>query len=88
VSTQSVTVGSIGQCMLGTGPEVHIYGGSPPYTLSNSLPQGMKLDKTVVQHSGESFVITFTNSICMTNMPITIEDRMGRVTQVMVSNGA
>ena len=47
----------------------------------------MQLDKTRLQNSGEGFTITFINGVCMTNMPITIEDDMGRLGYVMVTNG-
>jgi hypothetical protein len=87
VSTADVKVGTSGNCVVGTGPEVHVFGGTPPYRLSNSVPQGMSLNKSVVQNSGDSFVITFINGVCMTTMPITIEDQMGRITKVLVSNG-
>lgn len=87
VSLADVRAGSVNSCITGTGPEVHIYGGTPPYALANSVPQGMLLSKTWVQSSGDSFVISFINGVCMTNMPITIEDRMGRLAQVRVSNG-
>lgn len=87
LSATSINVGSPGFCITGTGPEVHVYGGTPPYSLANSVPLGMQLNKSQVQNSGESFVITFTNGVCMENMPITVEDRMGRIAQVRVSNG-
>jgi hypothetical protein len=87
LSVSSVKVGSPGNCVTGAGPEVHVYGGTPPYTLSNSVPQGILLNKTVVQNSGESFSVGFINGVCLDKMPITIEDKMGRVAQVQVSNG-
>jgi len=87
VSATSVTVGDKGNCVAMKGPEIHVYGGTPPYKLANSVPQGMVLSKTVVQNSGDSFVITFTG-VCMTTMPITVEDQMGLMARVDVSNGA
>lgn len=87
LSTTSVQVGGPGHCMVGRGPTVHVYGGTPPYQLTNSVPQGMVLDRAVVQDSGDGFVITFINGVCMRDMPITAEDRMGRLGQVRVSNG-
>jgi hypothetical protein len=87
VSPSAVTVGSADSCAVGEGPVVHVYGGQPPYELANSVPNGMQLDKTRLQNSGEGFTITFINGVCMTNMPITIEDDMGRLGYVMVTNG-
>ncbi len=86
LSATSVTVGVTGICAAGVGPQIHIYGGTPPYKLANSVPQGMTLNKTVVQNSGDSFVITFTG-VCMDSMPITVEDQMGLLARVSVSNG-
>jgi hypothetical protein len=85
-STTSIKAGSAGACALGVGPEIHLHGGQPPYRLSNSLPRGMQLNKDWVQNSGDSFVITFVNQVAFENMPITIEDRMGRLATVSVSN--
>lgn len=87
VSTPEVVVGTTGQCVSGTGPTVHIYGGTPPYRLANSVPNAIRLDKSVVQNSGDSFVLTFINGICLTSMPITIEDQDGRLAKVLVTNG-
>jgi hypothetical protein len=87
ISPTAVTVGSEDNCAVGEGPVVHVYGGQPPYQLANSVPNGMQLDKTVLRYSGEGFTITFINGVCMTNMPITIEDDMGRLGYVMVTNG-
>ncbi|MBW8843567.1 MAG: hypothetical protein JF607_01160 [Burkholderiales bacterium] len=87
LSTTDVTVGTPDRCYEGLGPEVHIYGGTPPYRLANSVPQGMVLNKAVVQNSGESFSITFVNGVCMKTMPITVEDQQGLLTHLSVTNG-
>lgn len=87
VAPTAVTVGSEDSCAVGVGPVVHVYGGQPPYQLANSVPTGMQLDKSRLENSGEGFTITFINGVCMTNMPITIEDDMGRLAYVMVTNG-
>lgn len=87
LSMSSVRVGSPGFCVSGMGPEVHVYGGSPPYRVSNSVPQGMQLNKSSVVLSGDSFTISFINGVCLENMPITVEDGMGRIAQVIVTNG-
>jgi len=86
LSATSVTVGTPGNCQTGLGPTVHVYGGTPPYKLANSVPQGMVLNKTVVQNSGDGFTITFTG-VCLDSMPITVEDQMGLLAHVDVSNG-
>ena len=86
LSPNNVTVtGPIGACASGTGPKVFIYGGTPPYKLRNSLPTGMVLDRSGVQDSGQGFQITF-NGTCMSSIPVSVEDDMGRIAEVMVSN--
>ena len=87
LSFTQIKFGTTGNCAVGLGPEVHIYGGAPPYTLANSVPQGMVLSKSLVQNSGESFVINFVGRVCLSDVPITVEDSMGRLAQVRVSNG-
>jgi len=87
LSVDAVTVGTAGICEVGVGPEVHVYGGTPPYKLANSVPEAMRLDKAVVQNSGDSFRITFTNGICLKAVPITVEDQQGLLARVSVTNG-
>ena len=72
-------------CAQGLGPSVAVYGGTPPYKLTNSMPQGMKLSVDRLQNSGDAFVITF-NGTCLQNMPVTVEDGMGRLTTVNINN--
>lgn len=86
VSPASVTVGTQDACISGVGPTVYVYGGKPPYKLSNSVPQGMTLNRSVLQNSGDGFTITLLG-VCMQNMPINIEDDMGRLSKVTVTNG-
>lgn len=88
LSMTSVSTGQPGVCYIGSGPQVHVFGGAPPYKLSNPLPQGIALSRTMVPNSGDSFQINFVGGICMTGMAITVEDKMGRLARVTVSNGA
>jgi hypothetical protein len=78
-------VGQVGVCYSGEGPTVFVYGGQPPYKLSNSAPLGMTLEKSRLTHSGEGFIVFFTGE-CMESMPITIEDDVGRLSEVLVTN--
>lgn len=84
-SPQAVDV-SGSNCAPGVGPTVHVYGGLPPYTLKNSVPLGMALDRTRMNNSGDGFTITFINGVCMKNMPISVEDDMGRLLDVSITN--
>lgn len=85
-SPTSITVkGSATACTSGEAGRVSVYGGSPPYKLKNSAPAAMTIDKSTVQNSGDDFTVTF-NGTCMDNMPVTIEDSMGRLLAVPMSN--
>lgn len=87
VSPSEVNVhGSNGVCASGVGPTVYVYGGQPPYSLTNSVPMALSLDRTQVRDSGDGFTISFINGVCVESMPITIEDRMGRLATVTVTN--
>jgi len=86
LSTDSVTVTSpTPQCPVGPGPTIGVWGGQPPYKLFNSFPDGMSLDKTSVTDAGDSFTITFKGA-CMDNMPVTVEDDMGRLATLNVTS--
>lgn len=84
-SPEAVQVGAKDSCFSGVGPTVHVYGGMPPYVLKNSVPRGMTLDRTRVNMPGEGFTLRFSG-LCLSNMPITIEDAEGRLLAVPVSN--
>jgi hypothetical protein len=77
--------GPSGSCGSGVGPEVHVWGGQPPYQLTNSVPNEMVLSRTRLDTSGEGFTIAFLGG-CLDHMPITIEDDMGRLATLLVSN--
>jgi hypothetical protein len=83
-----VVTGPSGSCAVGEGPTVHLYGGVPPYRLSNSYPSAMALDKTEVEDSGDGFTLHFTNGLCVDGMPITVEDRLGNLATLIVTNQA
>ena len=86
VSPARISVKGIGaDCANGTGTAVFIHGGLPPYKLFNALPQGMRIDKSVVLQSGDSFVVTLAGQ-CFEAIPIRIEDALGRLAQVDVTN--
>lgn len=85
-SPAQVTItGGQDACAAGVGPTVFLYGGTPPYKLKNSVPTAMTLDKSVVQDSGQGFTPTFTGQ-CLDNLPVSVEDDMGRVIEVYFTN--
>lgn len=88
VFPESVSFTGDGFCPGGQGPKVFVFGGQPPYKLSNTVPDAITLSTTRVSDSGGSFTFVL-NGACMDNMPIVIEDDMGRLTSfsVTVSDG-
>ncbi|WP_141287348.1 hypothetical protein [Ideonella azotifigens] len=78
--------GPAGACATGLGPTVYLYGGTPPYKLKNSVPMALALDKSTVGLSGQGFTVTFTNGVCLDGMPVSVEDDMGRIIEVMFTN--
>jgi len=86
-SATDVTVsGAPGRCYAGMGPTVFVHGGRPPYQVRNPAPLAMSLDKTEVANSGDGFTISFLPGTCLDHLTITIEDTMGRLANVQVSN--
>jgi hypothetical protein len=86
VSPENVTVaGGPGSCASGPGPKIYVYGGTPPYTLANSGPSVMTIDRTSLQNSGDGFTLTF-NGACIQSIPVTVQDDLGRLATVTVSN--
>ena len=83
----AVLVGDTTHCASGVGPTIFVYGGLPPYTLKNSAPTAMTLDVTRLEKAGQGFTLSFSGQ-CIRSMPITIEDDMGRVLEVPITNGA
>jgi len=85
LSSDTITVtSSTPACPRGLGPTTYVYGGQPPYTIFNPLPQGMTIDKKSVGDAGEGFTITFLGA-CMKDMAVTIEDDMGRLATLLVT---
>ncbi|HSI48218.1 MAG TPA: hypothetical protein VLA61_08120 [Ideonella sp.] len=85
-SPAQVTVSAVGSCAVGVGPTIFLYGGTPPYKLKNSVPTALSLDKTTVLQSGQGFTVTFIGGQCMENMPVSAEDEMGRIVEVLFTN--
>lgn len=85
LSQSELAVSAIGACYTGNGPTVYIYGGRPPYTLYNSLPDGMTLSSATVANAGDGFTIQFKGA-CMESMPITVTDDMGRITSLLITS--
>ncbi|MEK8031079.1 hypothetical protein AACH06_09660 [Ideonella sp. DXS29W] len=86
LSSSSIEVeGPPGSCAVGYYGKVHIFGGQPPYTVNNSVPAGVLLSTDRVADSGGSFDVTFLGQ-CLKGAPVTVEDDMGRLATVELTN--
>lgn len=83
----TVTSGTPDACAAGASARIHVWGGQPPYKLTNPVPDAMTLSDKTLENSGEGFTIQFLG-VCLSTIPVTIEDDMGRLISVTVSNVA
>jgi hypothetical protein len=72
-------------CASGISSEVFVFGGTPPYTISNSAPGAFSTNTSVVGSSGGSFRIS-PNGVCATNATFAVTDASSRTVTVAVSN--
>ena len=72
-------------CSSGFPSTYFIYGGQPPYTVSNSFPQAALISPTVVQNSGGGFTVT-TQGVCVDPVTFIITDSAGHSVTVTLSN--
>ena len=64
--------------------QVFVFGGTPPYTVSNPSPAAMTISPTFIPASGGSFMIT-PSGVCF-NLAVPITDSAGRTITVDVTN--
>jgi hypothetical protein len=73
-------------CAFGSvATEIFVFGGSPPYMISNSVPDGLLTNTSVIAASGGSVRVTPTGP-CLDNAAIGFTDAAGRTVTVSVSN--
>ena len=75
----------VGQCASSGTATFTIFGGTPPYTVSNSS-SSVTLLQTTVSASGGSFSARLNSSACFTDLPIPITDAAGRTITVRISS--
>jgi hypothetical protein len=73
------------QCASGIGSEIFVFGGTPPYTISNSAPSAFSTNTSVVNFSGGSFRVTPTG-VCAENVTIAVTDTAARTVTVTLTN--
>ena len=76
-----------GVCANNISAQVFVFGGSPPYTVSNPSGSAYNISPTVLPSSGSSFTIA-PSGLCTSALPIAVRDSAGRLLTVTVSNVA
>lgn len=64
-----------------TGVTVFVFGGTPPYTLRNTVPQQVALSTTSIGNAGEGVSLRFLGG-CLTNVPLVVVDKIGATVSV------
>ena len=72
-------------CSSGFRVDYYVYGGTPPYTVSSTFPQGVQLLNTVVGQSG-GFFSAVTNGSCVNPLIFTITDQAGKQVTAQLQN--
>jgi hypothetical protein len=83
--TVTITGPDTETCSSGVITSFFIFGGSPPYTISNTFPQFLSVVPTVVNSSGAGFNAT-TLGGCVSPAVIGITDSAGHTTTVTINN--
>ena len=80
----------VGQCASSSlSADFYVFGGTPPYTVSNSVPDAFSVFPTVLNSRGDHFTVTPRNAgICIATpgSPITVRDSQGRTVSVQVAS--
>jgi len=72
-------------CSTNVAASFFIFGGQPPYTVTNPFPQALTLQQTFVQNSGGGFTVV-TKGVCVSPATLTIRDAAGHTTTVTLNN--
>lgn len=59
--------------------EVFIHGGVAPYTIKNTFPDLIVVNKTKVDNPGESFMVGYVSGACMDPGTLAVVDSLNRV---------
>ena len=84
-ATATITGPNKVTCSFGVRVDYFIYGGTPPYRVSPSFPDGVTLVNSTVNFSGGSFE-AITNGSCVNPLTFTIVDAIGRQTTASLIN--
>jgi hypothetical protein len=73
------------ECSAGFRTDYFVYGGTPPYRISQTFPDAALLERAPVQQNGGSFRVT-TNGTCVDPMQLGITDATGRTITAKLIN--
>jgi hypothetical protein len=83
--TATITGFDTAHCSAGFRVDYFIYGGTPPYRVTNTFPDGATLVNSTVSVPGGSFEV-ITNGSCVDPLVFSIFDAIGRQTTAQLSN--
>ena len=83
--TATITGPDAVTCSTGFRVDYFIYGGTPPYHISSTFPNGVTLINPTVNNAGGSFE-AITNGSCVNPLVFTIVDAIGRQTTAQLIN--
>ena len=83
--TVNITGPDTETCSSGVVTSFFIFGGTPPYTISNTFPQLLTVSPTVVDSSGAGFNAT-TRGACLSPAIVAITDAAGHTKTVEITN--
>jgi hypothetical protein len=72
-------------CSQGTPVEVHIYGGTAPYRIDNTVPAYVDVSTTTVDSKGGSFFVTFKGP-CLDPGEVVVVDHLDRTVTLKLHN--
>jgi hypothetical protein len=84
-NTVTITGPDTQTCSFGVATTFFVFGGTPPYTVSNPFPNALQVSPSVVTSSGAGFTVT-TLGACLAPATLSISDAAGHVTTVTVNN--
>jgi hypothetical protein len=84
-NTANITGPDSATCSSGFRIDYYVYGGTPPYTVQSTFPQGVSLQNNFVGASG-GFFSAITNGTCVNPLQFTISDAAGKQTTAELQN--
>jgi hypothetical protein len=72
-------------CANSVSGQVFVFGGTPPYTVSNTSTSAFTISPTVLTASGQSFTVSPTG-LCVPELAVPVRDAAGRTVTVTLKN--